>query len=247
MSQNHSTHDPQKIKEAYLKATEASEQFRFIQLLKNFEKMGVSSGLFVQRFTGRRITSSLAAFGRSSFRLAALASHEINRISGAGFQTIADVIARVSETSSQAPQQGDLVAEFTGNAMVTPEVYAALEQDRISFEDKLTRIQESISPNEIGPHPEIYFAYRDAPITHNLSVLFNPDGQADYMYCEDHVAQLTNDFKSHAFYRPESENQPTHTVMIFRQQANPTAVSPRHRSNGAAPEINPLTLMPTSP
>ena len=223
--------------QAYQEEAQKSRAARLIETIKNFEKMGISSGLWMRRFMNKKFPATLAAFGRTGFALATMVGEHLSS-SAIGFFNIVDGLKQVAANVDRAPiDHSHLTPAFDGaqtsEAVVSLAAFQKLKEAETSFEKALYDKSCNQIPDLTSCVHEAFdkFMHHTAA-DYDLRVLFDHNtGQVHYAHDQARVDQLM----ANANARSPHKNTMSVTVKTFTASANANH-APSSANTASAPE-----------
>jgi hypothetical protein len=212
----------QEVNEYFLAGIKRSRKIHALNNAFNYEMKGHEmGGHHIRRFNPTKTTAAFAAFAKFPALAALSVIETLETINKKTMQQITALRTQYIENQASKTMDNSLTVTFAENVDVAKPVHDVLLKDVFAFEAKRDAIIASVGPDFIGPSRELFELYRDAPQIDNLSVLFNPDGQAAYMHCAEKVDKLSLEFKAQVALNPELEKVPTINIMTFSMSAIP--------------------------
>jgi hypothetical protein len=209
--------------QAYLEEAKKSRAGRLEEAIKNFEKMGVSSGLWMKRFKNKNSPAALAAFSRAEFALATMIGGDLAYSNTARFSDVVNGLKQVSANIDRAlVDHSHLTPAFDGaqtsEAVVSLAAFQKLKEAETSFEKALYDKSCNEIPDLQSCVHEAFdeFLHHTAADSH-LRVLFDREtGEVNYAHDQARVDQLMANAKARSPHRDNASIR----VMTFTASAN---------------------------
>lgn len=225
--------------QAYQEEAKEKRAARLIEAIKNFEKMDISSGLWMRRFMNKKSPAALAAFGRTEFALATMVGEDLNRSNAVRFSDIVNGLKQVSANVNRAPVDHlHLTPAFDGaqtsEAVVSLAAFKKLEEAETSFEKALYDKSCNEIPDLTSCVHETFdkFMHHTAA-DYDLRVLFDHNtGQVHYAHDQSRVDELM----ANANARSPHKNIMSVTVKTFTASANANH-APSSANTASSPEV----------